>query len=155
MAVTVHPDQARVVRRGQLTVPAGVGTSRLETLPSGGEVELQLGVDDRVRIERELTRRETSKPLVGGNRRTAMRWTITVANHRPAPIRVAVVDRFPVPRHEDVKVRDAKASPEPVERTDLDVVTWRFELAPGATQELTLSFTLEHPKGLRLTGWRD
>ena len=124
-----------------------VGTTELETVPSGGEVELQLGVDDRVTVERELSRRETSKTLVGGNRRTAVTWTITVENRRPTPAQVAVVDQFPVPRHEDIKVRDPKATPDPAERTDLDVVTWRFELAPGATERADAGLHPRAPEG--------
>ncbi|MGH9186751.1 MAG: mucoidy inhibitor MuiA family protein [Acidimicrobiales bacterium] len=158
LRATVTNTSGHTLLPGTVSVFSGadfVGTSELEILPSGGEVELQLGVDDRMRVERELTRRETSKTLVGGNRRTGATYTTTVENHRAAPVRVAVIDQFPVSRHEQVKVRDAKASPDPAERSDLDVVTWRFELAPGAKQELALSFTLEHPRDLQLTGWHD
>jgi hypothetical protein len=52
-------------------------------------------------------------------------------------------------------VRDAEAKPAPKERTDLDVVTWELSIEPGAKQELTLSFTLEHPRNERLIGWTD
>ena len=54
-----------------------------------------------------------------------------------------------------VKVRDTEAKPAPKERTELDVVTWELDLAPGAKQELTLSFTIETPKNERLSGWTD
>ena len=132
-----------------------VGTSVIESVPPGGEIELQLGVDDRIEVERELTRRDTAKAVLTGNRRTAVAYTITVQNHLDRRTRVSVVDQFPVSRHEAVKVRDTEARPSPKERTELDVVTWEVDLAPGAKQEFTLSFTIESPKNERLTGWTD
>ena len=132
-----------------------VGTTSIESLPPGGEVELQLGVDDRIEVERELTRRDTAKALLTGHRRTAATYTITVQNHLTEPAKVTVVDQFPVSRHEAVKVRDTEAKPAPKERSDLDVVTWQLDLAPGTKQELTLSFTIESPKDERLVGWTD
>jgi uncharacterized protein (TIGR02231 family) len=132
-----------------------VGTTGIESVAPGGEVELQLGVDDRIEIERKLTRRDTARAVLTGNRKTAVTYTITVQNHLERPAKVAVLDQFPVSRHEAVKVRDTEAKPSPKERTDLDIVTWELELAPSAKQELTLSFTIESPKNERLTGWTD
>lgn len=132
-----------------------VGTTSIEPAPPGGEIELHLGVDDRVTVDRELTRRETGKAMLSGSRRTAVTYTITVENRLPDRTTVRVIDQFPVSKHEDVKVRDTEAKPEPKERTDLDVVTWELELEPDTKRELTLSFTLEHPKNDRLTGWTD
>jgi uncharacterized protein (TIGR02231 family) len=116
---------------------------------------LHLGVDDRMKVERKLTRRETGKAMLSGNRRTSVTYTITIENRLPQPARVTVIDQFPVSRHEEVKVRDTEARPDPKERTELDVVTWEVEIAAGGKQEITLGFTLEHPKNERLTGWND
>jgi uncharacterized protein (TIGR02231 family) len=132
-----------------------VGTTTVDAVAPGEEIELQLGVDDRVTVERELTRRQTSKTVLGNVRRTAVTYTITVASHLPAAAKVSVQDQFPVSRHERIKVDDTSASPEPSARTDLGVVTWTLELEPGASRELTLSFQLEHPKDLKVAGFFD
>jgi uncharacterized protein (TIGR02231 family) len=147
---TLLPGAVSVFQGGEF-----VGTTAIESVAPGGEVELQLGVDGRIEVERELTRRDTAKAMLSGNRRTAVTYTITVQNHLDRPARVAVIDQFPVSKHEAVKVRDSEAKPAPKERTDLDVVTWEVALAPGAKQELTLSFTIESPKNQQLTGWTD
>jgi uncharacterized protein (TIGR02231 family) len=132
-----------------------VGTTTLDAVAPGEEIELQLGVDDRVTVERELTRRQTSKTVLGNVRRTAVTYTITVDSHLPATAKVSVQDQFPVSRHERIKVDDTSASPEPSDRTDLGVVTWTFEVEPGASRELTLSFQLEHPRDLQVAGFSD
>jgi uncharacterized protein (TIGR02231 family) len=132
-----------------------VGTSSIKTVAPGEEVELQLGLDDRVRVERELVQRDTGKNLLGGKRQTSVTYEITVENHLPDAAKVSVIDQFPVSRHESIKVRDQQAKPEPAERTDLDVVTWKLDLPPGATQKLQLSFQLEQPRDLTISGWTD
>ncbi len=158
LRATVTNTSSHTLPPGAVSVFQGdefVGTTAIESLAPGGEVELQLGVDDRIEVERELTRRETAKALLTGHRRTAVTYIITVQNHLAEPAKVAVVDQFPVSRHEGVRVRDTEARPDPKERTDLDVVTWQLELAPGAKRELTVSFTIESPKDERLAGWTD
>jgi uncharacterized protein (TIGR02231 family) len=132
-----------------------VGTTSIEPVAPGGEIELHLGVDDRVKVERELVKRDTDKTVLQRHRRTAVAYKITIENHLPDRARITVLDQFPVSRHEDVKVRDTEAKPEPKERTDLDVVTWELDVDAGAKRELLLSFTLEHPKNERLAGWTD
>jgi uncharacterized protein (TIGR02231 family) len=158
LRATVTNTSAHMLLPGSVSVFQGddfVGTTAIEGVAPGGEIELHLGVDDRIEVERELTRRDTAKALLSGHRRTAVTYTITVQNHLDRLAKVTVVDQFPVSRHESVKVRDAEAMPAPEERTDLDVVTWKLDLAAGAKRELTLSFTIESPKGERLTGWTD
>ncbi len=50
-----------------------IGVTRIELTPPQGEIELYLGVDDRIAIERELLRRDVDKTLIGGKRRTRYR----------------------------------------------------------------------------------
>src|SRR5260370_10105280 len=66
-----------------------VGQTALETVAAGEEFELQLGVDDQIRGERELRRRSTSKAVIRGSRTLGIAHQITVGNHRgrQAPVR--------------------------------------------------------------------
>ncbi|EIV94514.1 DUF4139 domain-containing protein [Frankia sp. QA3] len=131
------------------------GSGAIGTVPPGAEVELHLGVDDRVRVERELVHRATGRRVVGGNRRIEAGYRIEVTNHTPRPIRTVVHDQIPVSRHESVTVRDFQARPEPDERTDVGLLSWTLALGPGATGRVEFSFRLEHPRGMELTGWHD
>jgi uncharacterized protein (TIGR02231 family) len=157
--------RATVVNSSAHTLPPGraavfhaadfVGAAKIGMLAPGEETELALGVDDRIRVERELTRRATGRAMLGGNRRIDVAFTITVANHTGRPARVTVSDQLPVPRHEAISVRDVKISPEPAERTDLGVLTWKLDIAAGGKAQIVLSFRLEHPRDLVLSGWGD
>ncbi|SFQ33213.1 conserved hypothetical protein [Amycolatopsis arida] len=132
-----------------------VGTTSLPTWAPGAEVELALGIDDRIQVERELVRRTAGRGPLSGARRREVGYRITVANHRPTPATVTVLDQVPVSRDDAVVVRDVHAHPEPDERSDLGELTWRLELAPGADAEIILSFRVDVGKGVELAGWRE
>jgi len=133
---------------------AFVGTSQIEQTAPGEELELALGIDDRVSVERELVDRTTSRAIIGGKVGTMERWRITVHNGRPAAAHVVVRDRVPVSRHADLQVADVGYTPNPTERDELGRVEWVVDVAPGATWEAQLRFGLRHSRDVLVVGWR-
>jgi uncharacterized protein (TIGR02231 family) len=132
-----------------------VGTTVLEPWAPGEELELALGIDDRVRVERELVRRATGKAVLGGTRRHEAAYRITVGNYGPRPASLTVIDQIPVSRDEAIVVREVRIEPKPAEQTDLGEVTWKLSLAPNETAELTIAFRVDVAKDIKLAGWRD
>jgi uncharacterized protein (TIGR02231 family) len=147
---TLLPGRAAVFHGGDF-----VGATELATWAPGEEVELALGIDDRIRVERELTRRTATKAALTAVRRRDVEHRITVANHTPAPARVTVLDQAPVSRDEGITVREILADPAPAHRSDLGVLTWKLELRPGEKREIALAVRVELAKGVELTGWRE
>jgi uncharacterized protein (TIGR02231 family) len=141
------PGPARVFHDAQF-----VGETSLETVAGGEEFELQLGVDDQIRIERELRRRSTTKAVIGGTRTIDIAYEITVENHRPRPARVSVHDHIPVSTDGDIKVRLRETSPNPAEQNDLGELTWDLSLDGGQAATIRHRFTVEHPAQLTITG---
>jgi len=129
-----------------------IGATELELVAPQGEIELTLGADDRVKIKRELVRREVDKRLLGNRRRLRYGYEITLENLLPAEIKVTLHDHIPVPRHEDIKVKLESAEPKPAQRTELNLLDWELTLAPGEKQVMRFDFTVEHPRGMNLIG---
>lgn len=129
-----------------------VGKTDIDNTAPGEEFEVQLGVDDRLRVERELVKREVSKNLIGNNRRTQFAYKITLNNLLPAPARVTIFDQIPLGRHESIKIKLESVSPEPAERTDLNILEWNLELKPGEKREIGYTFTVEHPRDMDVVG---
>jgi uncharacterized protein (TIGR02231 family) len=147
---TLRPGPAAIFHETEF-----VGTTALEPWAPGEEVELALGVDDRVRVERELVRRAAGKAVLGGTRRHEAAYKITIGNYGPRAAAITVIDQIPVSRDESIVVRDVQLEPKPAEQTDLGEVTWKLSLEPGRTAELTMAFRVDVAKGVRLSGWRD
>jgi uncharacterized protein (TIGR02231 family) len=141
------PGTARVFHGSQF-----VGTTTLETVAAGEEFEVQLGVDDQIRVERKLRRRATSKALVGGARTVDIAYEITVDNHRDGKAKVSVHDHIPVSRDGDIKVRSREASPAPASLDDLGEITWDLTLERGKSAVIKHRFTVEHPANVGVAG---
>jgi uncharacterized protein (TIGR02231 family) len=132
--------------------PQFVGETALETVAAGAEFELQLGVDDQIRVERELRRRSTAKAMIGGARTIDIGYEITVENHRPGRARVSVHDHIPVSSDGEIKVRLRETSPDPASQTDLGELTWELSLDGGQRAAIRYRFTVEHPAQVTVTG---
>ncbi|MEO3746122.1 mucoidy inhibitor MuiA family protein [Plantactinospora sp. B5E13] len=132
-----------------------VGATKLPTWAPGEEVELALGLDDRIRVKRELVRRTDTKATLGSTRRREVEYRTTLANHTPRPARITVLDQLPVSRGEGITVRELRLDPAPTERGDLGELRWRLELPPGGSREVLFGLRVELAKGVDLTGWRE
>ena len=141
------PGPARVFHGAQFT-----GETSLETVAAGEEFELQLGVDDQVRVERKLRRRSTGKAVIGGTRSIDVGYEIAVENHRHSRTRVSVHDRIPVSTDGDIRVRLRETSPVPAAQTDLGELTWELSLDGGQEATVRYRFTVEHPAQVTVTG---
>ncbi|MFJ4650160.1 mucoidy inhibitor MuiA family protein [Nocardia sp. NPDC088792] len=132
-----------------------VGATDLDPWAPGEERELALGVDARIRVERELVRRNATKATLGSSRRIEVEYSITIANHTPRPARVTVLDRLPVSRDAVITVRDTVLKPQPTERDELGILTWKTELNARAETTIAFGYRVEAAKGVTVSGLPD
>jgi len=141
------PGQARIFHGPQF-----VGETHLESVAPGEEFEVQLGVDDQIKVERKLRRRTTSKAVLGSTRTIDIAYEITVENHRDRKTTVSVHDHLPVSTDGDIKVKPRETSPAPDSTDDLGELTWTLTLPPGESSVVRHRFTVEHPAQAAITG---
>jgi uncharacterized protein (TIGR02231 family) len=140
---------------GQVSLFAGeefIGSSRLELIAPGGEMELFLGADDRVQVERELTRRQVDKRFASSKRRIHYGYEITVHNLLSTTATVTLFDQLPNATHEAVNVHMESAQPEPSKKTDLNILSWDIVLEPAEKKTVRFEFSVEHPQDMVVTG---
>jgi uncharacterized protein (TIGR02231 family) len=154
---TVTNTTEHTLRPGRASLFHGtefVGVSDLDLVAPGEEVELALGLADRIRVERKLVARNVDRALLSGQAKHAATWRTTVANHGGRPAKVTVLDQIPISQHPGIKVVDAKAGPEAT-IDDMGQVTWTLDLPAGGTVDLTLAVKVEVQKGVAMIGWRE
>lgn len=132
-----------------------VGVTQLETIAPNEEFEAHLGVDDRIKVERELVERTVDKTLIGNTRRMVFAYKITLTNLLATPAKVTVLDQLPVARSEEIKVKPREISPKPASLDNLGILTWNLELKPQEKREVTVGFAVEYPREMRLFGITD
>jgi uncharacterized protein (TIGR02231 family) len=138
-----------------------VGTTTLATIvpgqepgavAPGQEFKVLLGVDERIKVSRELVASEVDKKFIGDKRRLHYAYRIKVQNLRDGRQKVTVSDQIPVARHEEIKVRLDMAEPRPTKQTELGILEWELGLEPGQEQTIRFDFNVEHPRSLTVIG---
>jgi uncharacterized protein (TIGR02231 family) len=132
-----------------------IGNTRLEYAPSGQEIELLFGVEERVTVKRELARREVDKALLRDKRQLRYGYKIELQNLLGREASVELHDQYPVARHEQIKVKLESATPPPAEQSELNILEWRLRLASGAKQNVMFEYLVEHPRSLEIVGLVD
>jgi len=138
---------------------AFIANSYLEQTMPTEEFDLALGVDDGVAIERTILNRFVEETgLVSKGTRVTHEIKVEVTNHKAVPVDLKLAEPLPVSRHEDIKVTIATPAARDIgegkayTRDDEGILTWTGTLAPGATRELLLKFSIEHPNTLPVDG---
>jgi uncharacterized protein (TIGR02231 family) len=132
-----------------------IGVTKLEHVAPTEEFELSLGVDDRIKVKRELVIREVDRSLIGDKRRLRYGYQIEVENLRPVTETILVADHYPLPRHEQVKVRLESVEPKPTEATEMHLLDWELRLQAGQKQTIRFEVQIEHPRALSVDGLPD
>lgn len=129
-----------------------VGNGHLPQLSPGEPYDLGFGADERVKVKRSVV--EDSKGETGTFTTSYVeerRYAISVRNLHNRAIQVQVIDRVPVPLHQDIAV-DFKVfqGPQPAEN-DLDdkrgVLMWQISAEPGAEKQIGFGYKLTAPAG--------
>ncbi len=152
---TLVNDSAYTLLPGSANLFAGdefIGASKLELVAPQGEIELFFGADDRVKVERELKRREVDKRFIGGKRRIRFGYEVRVENLLPYSIEFSLHDQLPVSRHEEIKVKLESASPEPDEHSELGLLEWKLGLGSKDEVIVRFDFSVEHPQEMQVAG---
>jgi uncharacterized protein (TIGR02231 family) len=143
---TLLPGQANIFRDNRF-----VGTTPLENVAPGQEFRLNLGIDEGLKLTRDLVERKVDKQLLGGQRRVTVAYRLVVTNLRDQEATLKLTEQLPVSRNEQIKVRLNRTSPQ-VQLGEMGLLEWSLHLEPKGQQELSYQFTVEHAPMLTVVG---
>ncbi|MEG4290052.1 mucoidy inhibitor MuiA family protein [Microcoleus sp. C2C3] len=143
---TLLPGKANIFRDNTF-----VGTVHLENVSPGQEYKVNLGIDERLKIERELVERQVDKKLIGQQRRMSYAYRLNVTNLHQVQVNLTLQEQLPVSRNEQIKVRLTLTNPKIV-AGEMGLLEWIMSLPPQAKQELYYQFVVEHPPDLAVIG---
>jgi uncharacterized protein (TIGR02231 family) len=144
---TLLPGEANI-----LVVDEYIGNTLIELTTPKGEIELYLGVENRLKVERDMKRRDVEKRVVGGKRSLGYGFEIKIESLLPSKANLVLLDNYPVPRHEEIKVKLDSAEPKPVDQSDLNLLKWELTLEPKEKRTVKYNFSVESPQGMDIIG---
>jgi uncharacterized protein (TIGR02231 family) len=144
--VTLLPGKANIFRDNTF-----VGTTDLENIAPGQEFKLNLGIDEGVKIERDLVERQVDKKLIGSQRRTTYAYRLIITNLREQQAELTLTEQLPVSRNEQITVRLTRSNPQ-IQSGEMGTLQWSFPLPPLSQHEVYYQFTVEHSPELIVVG---
>ncbi|MBI0401085.1 DUF4139 domain-containing protein [Cyclobacterium marinum] len=126
-----------------------VGKSLLDVRYATDTLEISLGRDKMVTIEREKESDFTEKSFLG-NKKTASRlWKTTIKNNKSQPISMVVLDQVPVSTLEEIEVEIQSLSGGKHDAKTGEI-KWEFKLEPSSTKQLELKYEVKYPRNKNL-----
>lgn len=130
-----------------------VATSNLRTVMAGEKFDLALGADEGIAVKHKRVQKFTEDTgLTGSGQRITYEYLLTIQNNKKSAERVIVVDQLPLSRNEKIVVKQLAPDAREMKPTDEGTLKWALDLKPGEKRELTVKFTIEHPKDVQVSG---
>jgi uncharacterized protein (TIGR02231 family) len=143
---TLLPGKANIFRNNVF-----IGATRLDNIAPGQEFKLNLGIDEGLKIERDLVERLVDKKLIGNQRRINYSYRLIITNLLDKAANLQVTEQLPVSRNEQIKVRLIRSNPQ-IQLGEMGVLEWQLTLAPQERREIYYQFNVEHPPELTVVG---
>lgn len=122
-----------------------VGKSIIDTHIGTDTLEISLGKDEGIIVNRERKRDFEQNRFFSGKKREERHFEITVMNTKKEDVSVSVFDQVPVAVRDNIKINVLNSDgAELSEKTGM--VTWKLNLKPGEKRVLQLKYAVDYPK---------
>jgi len=159
----IDPDaflQARITGWEDLNLMAGsvniffegtyVGKSYLNPANLNDTLDISLGRDKSIVIERRKIKDKNSTAVLGGNKKMNVAWNISVRNNKKDAIHLVIKDQLPLSNRKDVEVRLLQSSGAQFDaRTGF--LTWDFNINSKQKKSLDFQYQVKYPKEVKLS----
>jgi TonB-dependent SusC/RagA subfamily outer membrane receptor len=134
------PGDANIIFEGTY-----VGKSFIDPSSTLDTLNLTLGRDKRVVIKKEKLIDYSSTKFLGSNKVQKFTYELTVKNNKKDTVRMMLKDQYPLSTNKEIEVElldDGSASV----NSEIGVLTWKLELAPGEVKKVRFSYSVKCPK---------
>ncbi|MEJ6481605.1 mucoidy inhibitor MuiA family protein [Nostoc punctiforme UO1] len=143
---TLLPGKANIFRNNVF-----IGTTQLQNIAPGQEFKLNLGIDEGLKIERDLVERLVDKRLISNQRRITYSYRLIITNLLDKEVNLKVTEQSPVSRNEQIKVRLSRSNPQ-IQLGEMGILEWQLTLLPQEKRDIYYQFNVEHPPDLMVVG---
>jgi uncharacterized protein (TIGR02231 family) len=130
------------------------GSTWLPNVASQESTLVSFGIDERVKVKRELVKSFKSKGgLLSKTERQSYAYRTTVENYTAKPVTIKVVEQVPVSQQGEIKVSVTKVEPKFLEEDKAKgTYTWKPTIETRGKFTIDYEFTVEYPAGRQVQG---
>jgi hypothetical protein len=134
------PGEANIIFEGTY-----IGKSFIDPSSTQDTLNLTMGRDKRVVVNKEKLVDYSSIKFLGANKKQTFTYEITVKNNKKDAIEILVKDQYPISQDKEVFVELLESS-DAANNNETGVLTWKLKLAPGEVKRLKMSYSVKYPK---------
>ncbi len=133
------PGQANIIMDNVYT-----GKSYLNPNTTQDTLELSLGRDKRISIDRQL-KKDYTIIKKSDNKYEQYTYEIVVKNNKKQSIEMVLKDQFPVSKTKEIEVNLKDSDDADVDK-EIGQLTWNVKLQPGESKKYRFSYQIKYPK---------
>jgi hypothetical protein len=122
-----------------------IGKSLLDVRYATDTLQISLGQDKNVSIQREKIKEYTSSKFIGKNKRELIGWKTIIKNNKNEAINMIVLDQIPVSTLEEISIEIEEISKGKL-NSETGEVQWSFVLEPKDQKQFNLKYEVKYPK---------
>lgn len=126
-----------------------VGKSYIDPATTSDTLQVSLGVDKSISIERERKKDFTSTTFLGNKKVENVGWEINVRNNKRQSIVINVSDQIPVSTHKDISVKAENTGNADYEE-DTGILKWRFDMKASGSKKLEFAYSVKYPEDKKI-----
>lgn len=130
---------------------AFVGQSYIDPLNTVDTLDLSLGRDPKIVIERKTIKDFERVKVIGANKKMTFAYEISVRNTKNIPVDLVLADQVPISSSSEIEVEAEELSGGSYDK-EKGEVKWVMQLSPAETKKLKFVFSVKYPKGKRIAG---
>jgi len=128
-----------------------VGKTYINPDQTSDTLELSMGRDSHIIIERNVLKDFTSKKLIGGAQKESYGYEIMIKNTKKNAVSLKIVDQIPVSSHKDIEVEILDQGGATFNKVSGEL-TWDITIEPGASVKKKFSYNIKYPKDKKVRG---
>ena len=127
-----------------------VGTTNLSTDSFQDSLQVSLGVDEGIIVERKKLRDFSESTFFGNKVQDNYTWDINLRNNKSREIEIKVKDLIPISSDENLEIENTQLSKGNYNK-ETGIITWTVKLQPGESKSIKFGYRLTYPKGRTLS----
>lgn len=122
-----------------------VGKSYLNTQVTSDTLDVSLGRDKGIVVERKKIKEFNKTSNVGSSRKTQIGMEINIRNTKSKSVQITIVDQIPISKRREIVVEMMEAKGAEYNK-ETGKLTWKATLGPGESVTHVLKYTVKYPK---------
>lgn len=122
-----------------------VGKSLLDVRQAKDTLQISLGIDKNIQIQRKKVSNFSSKKFFGSRKEETRNWKIHIKNNKSQTIHMLVFDQVPISTNDEIKVELLNIS-NAIQNFETGELKWIFKIKPKESKTFDLKYAVKYPK---------